>query len=116
MGASSALIAILGRRLSTGFRALHYQVLALIALPCGIGLLWLSCALFDFHLRHRYILAIGSGVGILAGISIGYILDRFMRFVYRRFPLANTISSAGTAHCYRLNARNNPGHYGIDKR
>jgi hypothetical protein len=86
---SSALIAILRRRFSAGFRALHYQVLALIALPCGVGVLWLGCALFDFHLRHRYILAIGSVVGILAGISIAYILDRFIRFVYRRFVPAS---------------------------
>jgi hypothetical protein len=82
---SSALIAILRRRFSAGFRALHYQVLALIAMPCGIGALWLGCALFGFHLRHRYILAIGSAIGILAGISIAYILDLFVRFVYRRF-------------------------------
>jgi hypothetical protein len=82
---SSALIAILRRRFSAGFRALHYQVLALIALPCGIGALWLGCVLFEFHLRHRYILAIGSAVGILAGISIAYVLDLFIRFIYRRF-------------------------------
>src|SRR5947209_2441933 len=43
---SSAIIAILRRRFSAGFRALHYQVLALVALPCGIGALWLGCALF----------------------------------------------------------------------
>ena len=86
---SSALIAILRRRFSAGFRALHYQVLALIALPCGIGALWLGCALFEFHLRHRYILAIGSAVGILAGISIAYILDLSIRFVYRRFVPAS---------------------------
>ncbi len=82
---SSALIAILRRRFSAGFRALHYQVLALIALPCGIGALWLGCALFEFHLRHHYILVVGSAFGILAGISIAFILDRFIRFVYRRF-------------------------------
>ena len=89
---SSALIAILRRRFSAGFRALHYQLLAAIALPCGIGALWLSSALFEFHLRHRYILLIGSAIGIMAGICIASILDRFVRFVYRRFIPASELS------------------------
>jgi len=86
---SSALVAIFSRRFSVGLRALHYQLSALIGLPCGIGALWLGCLLFDFHLRHRYILAIGSAIGIIAGIAIAFILDRFFRFVYRRFMLAS---------------------------
>ena len=81
---SSALIAIFRRRFSAGLRALHYQVLALVGLPCGIGALWLSCLLFSVHIRHRYILAIGSAIGITAGIVIAFILDRFFRLVYRR--------------------------------
>lgn len=86
---SSALVAILQRRFSAGLRALHYQLMALVGLPCGIGALWLGCLLFDIHIRHRYILAIGSTIGIVAGIIIAFILDRFFRFVVRRFMLAS---------------------------
>ena len=89
---SSALVAILRRRFSAGFRALHYQLLAVIALPCGIGVLWLGSALFEFHLRHRYVLLIGSAIGIMAGICIAFILDRFVRFAYRRFVPASELS------------------------
>ena len=88
---SSALIAILRRRFSAGFRALHYQLLAVIALPCGIGALWLGSALFEFHLRHRYVLLIGSAIGIMAGICIAFVLDRFVRFAYRRFVPASEL-------------------------
>jgi hypothetical protein len=52
-------------------------LLALLALPCGIGTVWLGCALFESHHTHCYILAIGAAVGILAGLSIAYILDLF---------------------------------------
>ena len=88
---SSALVAIFSRRFSAGLRALHYQLSALVGLPCGIGTLWLGCLLFDFHLKHRCILAIGSVIGIIAGIAIAIILDRFFRFVYRRFVLASEL-------------------------
>ena len=57
---------------------------ALVGLPCGIGVLWLGCSLFDVHIRHRYILAIGAAIGIVAGVIIAFILDRFFRFVYHR--------------------------------
>ena len=50
---SSALVAIFSRRFSVGLRALHYQLSALIGLPCGIGALWLGCLLFDFHLSRN---------------------------------------------------------------
>jgi len=82
---SSALVALFRRRFSAGLRALHYQLSALVGLPCGVGALWLGCLLFDVHIRHRYILAIGSAIGIVAGVIIAFILDRFFRFVYRRF-------------------------------
>lgn len=92
---SSALIAILRQRFSAGFRALHYQLLAVIALPCGVGALWLASALFEFHLRHRYILLIGSAVGIMAGSCVAFVLDRFVRFAYRRFVLKQNGPGSG---------------------
>lgn len=86
---TSALIALLRRRFSAGFRAFHYQLSAVIAWPCGIGALWLGSALFEIHLRYRYILLIGSAVGIIAGLGSAFVLDRFVRFVYRRFVPAS---------------------------
>ena len=82
---SSALIAILSRRFSAGFRALHYQLSAAIALPCGISALWLGSSLCGVHLRNRYIFLAGSAIGIVAGICLAFILDWFVRFVYHRF-------------------------------
>jgi hypothetical protein len=86
---SSALIAMFQRRFSAGLRALHYQLLALFGLPCGIGTLWLGCWLFGIHISHLYMLAIGSAVGIIAGIIIAIILDRFFLFIIRRLRLAS---------------------------
>jgi hypothetical protein len=81
---SSAVVALFQRRFSAGFRALHYQILALIGLPCGIGSLWLGCLLFDANINHRRILIIGSVIGIVAGVIIAFVLDRFFQFVIRR--------------------------------
>ena len=82
---SSAIVAIFKRRLSAGLRALHYQLLALVGMPCGIGSFWLACTLLDVQIRDRYILAIGSVIGVTAGVIIALILDRFLQFVIRRF-------------------------------
>ena len=86
---SSALVALFRRRFSSGLRALHYQLLALIGLPCGAGTLWLACSLFDVQIRQRYILAIGGAIGIVAGIIMALILDWSFRFVYHRFMSAS---------------------------
>lgn len=91
---SSALVALFRRRFSAGLRALHYQLLALLGLPCGVGALWLGCSLFDVHVRHRYIVATGSATGIVAGAIIAFILDRFFRFVYHRFMLATGLRAS----------------------
>ncbi len=82
---SSVIFAILRRRFSAGFRALHYQLLAVIALPFGIVSLWLACRLFDFHLQKSSILLVGSGIGSVAGISIAFVIDHSVRYVCRRF-------------------------------
>lgn len=91
---SSALVALFRRRFSAGLRALHYQLSALVGLPCGVGALWLGCLLFDVHVRHRYILAIGSAIGIVAGVIIAFVLDRFFRFVCHRFMLASGLRAS----------------------
>lgn len=88
---SAALITIFRGRFSAGLRAFHYQLMAVIALPCGIGALWLGSELFEFHLRHRSILLVGSALGVMAGVCIAFILDRFTRFVYRRIVPASEL-------------------------
>jgi hypothetical protein len=82
---SSALVALWKRRFSAGLRALHYQLSALIGLPCGIGVFWAGCLLLNLQLRHRYILAVGSLIGVTMGVLMAFILDRFCRFLFRRF-------------------------------
>ena len=84
---SAAFIGILRRRFSSGFRALHYQLFAVAALPAGIGALWLGSHFFTTHLRHRDILAIGSIAGISGGLLIAFAFDRLAGFAYRRFVL-----------------------------
>ena len=81
----SVLVGMVRRRFSAGLRALHYQVSALISLPAGIGVLWLGCWIFNYHMRHRYIVAVGALIGILAGVAMAFIIDRFFRMVSRRF-------------------------------
>lgn len=81
---SSAVIAIVNRRFSTGLRALHYQFLALVGLPCGIILFWFGCVLFQVHIRSLHILLAGSGIGVLAGLVIAFVFDRLFRFAVSR--------------------------------
>lgn len=90
---SSAFVAILRRRFSAGFRALHYQLSAVIGWPCGISALWLGRALFEFPLRNRDLLIFGSAGGILAGICLAFGLDRLVRLAYRRLiPVSRSAS------------------------
>ena len=94
---SAALVGILRRRFSSGFRAFHYQVCAIAAIPAGVGALWLGAHLFTTHLRHRDILAIGSVAGILSGLVLAFAFDRLASIAYRRFvtpPIPNATVNA----------------------
>ena len=82
---ASVLVGMMRRRFSAGLRALHYQISALISLPCGILTLWLGCWIFNYPMRHRYIVAVGAVIGILAGVAMAFIIDRFLRMIFRRF-------------------------------
>ena len=94
---SAALIGILRRRFSSGFRALHYQLFAVAALPAGIGALWLGSHLFSTHLRHREIIAIGSLAGICGGLLLAFVFDRLASFTYRRFVSPSISNATGNA-------------------
>ena len=81
---TSAVVAIANRRFVSGLRALHYQLLALVGLPCGIVVFWFGCVLFHFPINHRHILLAGSGIGVLAGLVIAFVFDRLFRFAVSR--------------------------------
>lgn len=81
---SSALIGIFRRRFSSGFRALHYQIFAVAALPGGIGACWLIAHLGNASLGLVGILAIGSIAGICGGLLLAFVLDRLAGLVLRK--------------------------------
>jgi hypothetical protein len=88
---TSALVALMHRRVSSGLRALHYQLFALIAAPCGVVVLGFGVWLFHLHLRHRYILLFGLLAGVGAGIATAFLFDRIARLFYRRFSARRVI-------------------------
>lgn len=94
---SAAFIGILRRRFSSGFRALHYQLFAVAAMPAGIGALWLGSHLFTTHLRHRDILAIGSVAGICGGLLLAFAFERLAAYAYRRFASPSIPNATGNA-------------------
>ena len=94
---SAAFIGILRRRFSSGFRALHYQLFAVTALPAGIGALWLGSHFLTTNLRHRDILAIGSIAGICGGLLLAFAFDRLASFAYRRFVSPSIPNATGNA-------------------
>lgn len=80
---SSALVAVLTRRLSTGLRAFHYQMAAAISVPCGITAMLFCGEMLKWQMRFRDVLLLGSAVGIAAGLALAFILDRPVRAAYR---------------------------------
>ena len=94
---SAAFIGILRRRFSSGFRALHYQLFAIAALPAGVGALWLGSHFFANHLHRRDILAIGSIGGICGGLLLAFAFDRLAGIAYRRFVSPAIPNATGNA-------------------
>ncbi len=82
---SAVLIGLVRRRLSSGLRAFHYQICALLAIPAGIGALWLGNWLTGSQLGIGEILGIGSGAGIASGLAMAFLFDRLAVALYRRF-------------------------------
>lgn len=80
---SAALIGVLRRRLSSGLRALHYQVFALAALPAGMGLVWLGGRLFHSTISSAGLLVTGACSGIAAGLVLAFMLDRLAGYAHR---------------------------------
>ncbi|MEN8694386.1 MAG: hypothetical protein ACN4GG_02655 [Akkermansiaceae bacterium] len=66
------LIALMKKRFFSGFRALHYQVCALLALPCGIGAVWFGRMLFHWGLSNATVMLSGTLIGISAGLGLAF--------------------------------------------
>jgi hypothetical protein len=90
---TSALIALLRRRMSAGVRALHYQLFALAGAPCGVIVFGLGASWFHLQLRDRYILLFGLLAGMGAGVTMAFLFDRVASLIYRRFVGRNAAGS-----------------------
>jgi hypothetical protein len=91
---SAALIGIVHRRISSGLRAFHYQLLTLLAMPAGIGALWGWARFFDRNLTDRELLVMGSISGISAGLLLAFFLDRLACIAYRRLLPQELVSNS----------------------
>lgn len=82
---SAVLIGMLRRRVSSGLRAFHYQVFALLAIPAGIGALWLGSYLAHSPLGIGEVVIMGSVAGASSGLVLAFLFDRLAGALYRRF-------------------------------
>ncbi len=87
---TSAMVGVFRRRMSSGLRALHYQLCAALGAPAGAFLLWIGSNVFDLRLRSGQILSAGVASGIAAGLLLAFAGDHIARFAYNRFLLART--------------------------
>jgi hypothetical protein len=82
---SSALIGVFRRRWSTGLRAFHYQLCAVLGVACGIGLTWGVARLSDVQFSVREVLAVGALAGLCGGTLMAFVMDRLVCMVHRRY-------------------------------
>jgi len=82
---SSALIGLLCQRLSSGLRALHYQVFALLGIPGGIGMLWIAARILGGHPSPRLLLVLGSIAGLCSGLVVAFLMDCATTLVRQRW-------------------------------
>ena len=88
---SAVAIGMVRRRLSSGLRAFHYLACTAIALPAGIGTLWLGSWLTHSPLGTGQILTIGTVAGIGGGLGLAFVLDRLAGALYRRLAAAGLL-------------------------
>ncbi|MES2660536.1 MAG: hypothetical protein V4689_18065 [Verrucomicrobiota bacterium] len=93
---SAVLVGILRRRVSSGLRTFHYLACACVALPAGVGTLWLGSWLSHSQLSPAEILTIGSVAGIGGGLALAFLFDRLASALYRRFAIPAIADSAPT--------------------
>ena len=81
---SSTLLALLHRRVSTGLRALHYQLAMLAGLLSGAPVAWLAGGVLCVTLRQRDLLLLGAAGGMAAAVLLALVADYVVHLVYRR--------------------------------
>ena len=82
--ASSAVAALLRRRVATGVRAFHYQACAALAAPAGVMLLWSASALCNLQMSPRSVLPLGLLAGCVTGLTVAGVFDWAARLAYHR--------------------------------
>ena len=85
---SAVAVGMARRRLSSGLRTFHYLVCAALALPAGIGILWLGSWLAHSPLGTGEILTIGAISGMVGGFGLAFVLDLLAGALYRRLAAA----------------------------
>lgn len=81
---SAVIVGLLRGRLSSGLRTFHYLICAFLALPAGIGTLWLGSLLTDSRLSPGEIVGIGSAAGFVSGLALAFLFDRLAAIAFRR--------------------------------
>lgn len=81
---SSACLAMIRRRFSTGLRAFHYQLCAVAMVPPGVAVFWLTRLLFEWPWGTRGILLMGCLSGLFGGLLMAFALDRVVVLAFRR--------------------------------
>ncbi len=82
---SAVMIGLLRRKLSSGFRAFHYQLCVFIGIPAGVGALGCADWFLGYGIRPGMILAVGGLGGACAGLVLAFVCDQLARILYRRF-------------------------------
>ena len=81
---SATLLALLRRRLSTGFRALHYQFTVLMGLPSGAAAGYFGAGFLHLSFRQREVLLWGAVGGAAAAGLLALASDYAVSLAYRR--------------------------------
>lgn len=98
---SAVLIGMLRRRFSSGLRAMHYQFCTVVAIPAGIGILWLGSYLTHSELSPRETLTIGSLAGACGGLAFAFLFDLVISAVYRRFAAPVIAANSGSVNSHQ---------------
>lgn len=94
---SAVLIGLVRRRFSSGLRAFHYQICALLAVPAGIGTFWLGSYLTHSQSGPVGILFMGTVAGVASGLSLAFLFDRLAGALYRRFAVPGGVDRSPNA-------------------
>lgn len=90
---SAVLVGLLRRNLSSGVRALHYQICIVIGIPAGVAVLGIASWILENDVERWKIVAAGSVGGACAGLVLAFVFDRLARVIYQRIVVEGTTSA-----------------------